>query len=267
MNTAVLGFYEPERRSDVFRWSVAAFVVLAVHLGIVVAYLAWRPEGDQAQAPLVTIEVAPAPVEPPAAAAVSPEMVPSPPDEQELRPPAQPQSPPDTQAMVTPLPESEQPTVELPPPQSPVPMKPPKERPARASEEQRHIKTVHEPRKKSSTATRAQSASAPTSGAASLGSKQAEASWRSQLAAYLARYKRYPPEAEAHHDTGTVRLSFTMDRNGRVLSRHIQGSSGSAALDHEVLAMIERAQPLPAFPPSMPQARMTLVVPIRFSLH
>jgi len=58
-----------------------------------------------------------------------------------------------------------------------------------------------------------------------------------------------------------------MDRNGRVLSRHIEGSSGSAALDHEVLAMIERAQPLPAFPPSMPQTRMTLVVPIRFSLR
>jgi periplasmic protein TonB len=267
MSTALLGFYEPERRGDVFRWSVAAFVVLAVHLGIVVAYLALRPEGDQAQAPLVTIEVAPAPVEPPAAAAVSPEMVPSPPDQQELRPPPQPQSPPDTQAMVTPLPESEQPTVELPPPPKPVPTKPPKERPARASEEQRHTKAVREPRNKSSTATRMQPASAPTSGAASLGSKQAQASWRSQLAAHLARYKRYPPEAEAHHDTGTVRLSFTMDRNGRVLSRHIEGSSGSAALDREVLAMIERAQPLPPFPPSMPQTRMTLVVPIHYSLR
>jgi periplasmic protein TonB len=269
MNTAVLGFYEPERRNDVFRWSVAAFVVLAVHLGIVAAYLALRPEGDQALAPFVAIEVVPAPVESPAAAAAAPEMVSSPPDEQELPPPPQPQSPPNTQAMVTPLPESEQPTVELPPPQKPVPMKPAKERPARASEEQRHTKAVHEPRKKA-TATRTQpvrAASAPTSGAASLGSKQAQVSWRSQLAAHLARYKRYPPEAEAHHDAGTVRLSFTMDRNGRVLSRHLEGSPGSAALDHEVLAMIERAQPLPAFPPSMPQTRMTLVVPIRFSLR
>jgi periplasmic protein TonB len=71
MNTAVHGFYEPERRGDVFRWSVAAFVVLAVHLGIVAAYLALRPEGDQAQAPLIAIEVEPAPAEPPAAAAAS----------------------------------------------------------------------------------------------------------------------------------------------------------------------------------------------------
>ena len=268
MNTAVLGFYEPERRSDAFRWSVAAFVVLALHLAILAAYLVFRPEGDQAQAPLIAIEVAPAPVEPPAAAAVAPEMVPSPPEEQEL-PPPQPQSPPDTQAMVTPSPESEQPTVELPPPPKPAPMKPPKERRAHAPE-QRHIKAEHEPRQKSSTASRTQpsrAASAPTSGAASLGSKEAEASWRSRLAAHIARYKRYPPAAEAHHDTGTVRLSFTMDRNGRVLSRHIAGSSGSATLDQEVLSMIERAQPLPAFPPSMPQTRMTLAIPIHFSMR
>jgi protein TonB len=71
MNTAVHGFYEPERRGDVFRWSVAAFVVLAVHLGIVAAYLALRPEGDRGQAPLIAIVVEPAPVEPPAAAVAS----------------------------------------------------------------------------------------------------------------------------------------------------------------------------------------------------
>jgi hypothetical protein len=64
MNTAVLGFYEPERRSDAFRWSVAASVVSAVHVGIVAAYLAPWAEGDQAQAPLVAVEVAPASVGP-----------------------------------------------------------------------------------------------------------------------------------------------------------------------------------------------------------
>jgi hypothetical protein len=31
--------------------------------------------------------------------------------------------------------------------------------------------------------------------------------------------------------------------------------------------MILRAEPLPAFPPSMPQPRMDLTVPIRFSLR
>ena len=267
MSTAVLGFYEPERRNDAFRWSLAAVVVLAAHLGIVAAYLALRPDPrDRAQAPVIAIEFAPMPVEPAPAIAATPEM--SPPLDEPEPPPPQPQSPPETQAMVAP--EAEQPAVEVPPPPKPVPVEQPKKQPARVPEEQRHVKTVHEPPKKSSTATRAQStrvATAPTSGPAAIGAREAESSWRSQVAAHLARYKRYPAEAEARHDTGTVRLSFTMDRSGRVLSRHIQGSSGSAVLDQEVLSMIARAQPLPAFPPGMPQPRMTLVVPIRFSIR
>jgi periplasmic protein TonB len=265
MNTAVLGFYEPERRSDVFRWSVAAVVVLAAHLGIAAAYLALRPEpGDRAQAPVIAVEFAPAPAEPPPAVEAAPEMVPSPPVD-ELEPPPQPLSPPETQAMVAPLPPAEQPAVEMPPP---VPMEPPKQSPARAPEQQRPVKSVHEPPKKSATATRAQPtrvATAPTSGAAAIGAREAHASWLSELAAHLARYKRYPAEAEARHNTGTVRLSFTMDRGGRVVSRHIEGSSGSGLLDQEALSMVERAQPLPV-PPGMPQTRITLTVPIRFSL-
>jgi periplasmic protein TonB len=266
MNTAVLGFYEPERRSDVFRWSVAAVVVLAAHFGIAAAYLALRPEpGDRAQAPVVAVEFAPAPVEPPPAVEAAPEMVPSPPDEPE--PPPQPQSPPETQAMVAPLPPSEQPAVEIPPPR-PVPTEQPKPSPAHAPEQQRPVKSIHEPPKKPATATRAQPsrvATAPTAGAAAIGARE-HASWLSELAAHLARYKRYPAEAEARHNTGTVRLSFTMDRGGRVVSRHIEGSSGSASLDQEALSMIERAQPLPV-PPSMPQTRITLTVPIHFSLQ
>jgi periplasmic protein TonB len=272
MSTAVVGFYEPEGRSDSFRWSLAAVAVLAAHLGILAAYLALRPDpGDQAQAPVIAVEFEPMPVEPAPAVAAAPEMLPSPPlEEQEPPPPSQPLSPPETQTMVMPLPDSEQPAVEVPPPPKPVPTEQPKEQPTRAPAEQRHIKAVREPPKKPATATRTQparAATAPTSGVTAIGSREAQTSWRSLVAAHLARYKRYPAEAEARHDTGTVRLSFTLDRNGHVLSRHIDGSSGSAVLDREVLSMIERAQPLPAFPPGMPQTRMTLVVPIRFSLR
>ena len=39
---------------------------------------------------------------------------------------------------------------------------------------------------------------------------------------------------------------------------------GVPALDEEVLAMVQRAQPLPAFPPAMTQQSINLVVPIRF---
>jgi protein TonB len=52
-----------------------------------------------------------------------------------------------------------------------------------------------------------------------------------------------------------------------VLARSISKSSGVAALDEEVLAMVQRAQPLPAFPSAMMQQSVNLVVPIRFSLR
>lgn len=269
MNTAALGRFEPERGSEVLRWSLAAGVVFAAHLGVVAAYLALRPEaGDLAQAPVIAVEFAPVPVEP-AAVPAAPDLSPPPPlDQQEPPPLPPPPSPPETQAMLQPLPAPDQPAIELPPPPKPVETERPKEPPVHAPAIQR--RSVHEPTKPSSTAAHAQPqrvATAPNPGVTAAGAREAEASWRGQLAAHLARYKRYPAEAQARHDTGTVRLSFTMDRNGRVLSRRIESGSGSAALDQEVLSMIERAQPLPAFPPSMPQTRMTLVVPIHFSLR
>ena len=83
----------------------------------------------------------------------------------------------------------------------------------------------------------------------------------------LQQFKRYPSEAQSSGEEGVVMLSFSVDRNGRVLAHKIVHSSGYPALDAEVTSMIERAQPLPAFPPSMTQASLDLTVPIRFSLR
>jgi len=51
------------------------------------------------------------------------------------------------------------------------------------------------------------------------------------------------------------------------MSRQIVTGSGYPDLDAEVLTMVERAQPLPAFPASMTQAQQDFSVPIRFSLR
>jgi protein TonB len=91
--------------------------------------------------------------------------------------------------------------------------------------------------------------------------------FESLLVAHLERNKRYPRYSQIRHEQGTVKLRFTMDRTGRVLAAQIVGGSGYPALDEEVLAMIHRAEPLPAFPPEMTQSQLELIVPIRFSLH
>jgi periplasmic protein TonB len=92
-------------------------------------------------------------------------------------------------------------------------------------------------------------------------------SWQTELVRRLEQYKRYPSEAQSRGVEGVVMLSFSVDRNGRVLTREIARSSGHPELDKEVVSMIERAQPLPPFPPSMPEEKLDLTVPIRFSLR
>jgi TonB family protein len=84
---------------------------------------------------------------------------------------------------------------------------------------------------------------------------------------HLEQYKRHPSEAQAHRVEGVVTLNFRVNRNGHVLAREIVRSSGHPELDKEVISMIKRAQPLPPFPPSMPQDQLNLTVPIRFSLR
>jgi periplasmic protein TonB len=92
-------------------------------------------------------------------------------------------------------------------------------------------------------------------------------SWQTELVRRLEQYKRYPSDAQSRGVEGVVMLSFSVDRNGRVLAHDIVRSSGHPELDKEVVSMIERAQPLPPFPPSMPEDKLNLTVPIRFSLR
>ncbi len=92
-------------------------------------------------------------------------------------------------------------------------------------------------------------------------------SWESLLLKHLQEFKNYPYQARQRNEQGVVLLAFSIDRAGHVVSRRIVKSSGYADLDAEVLALVERAQPMPAFPPSMTQAQLDLTVPIRFSLR
>jgi periplasmic protein TonB len=92
-------------------------------------------------------------------------------------------------------------------------------------------------------------------------------SWESLLLKHLQEFKSYPLEARRRNEQGVVLLAFSIDRNGHVVSRRIVKGSGYADLDAEVMALVERAQPMPAFPPSMTEAELNLTVPIRFSLR
>jgi protein TonB len=158
------------------------------------------------------------------------------------------------------LPTSE-PKVETKPEEEPV------EKPQEKPVEQVEQRT---PAPQTTAAPRSERRNAPVARAPNPGSSEARAaiaSWRDLLLARLQRAKRYPAAAEARRAQGTATLSFSLDRHGRVLSQRLVKSSGHADLDQEVLTLLARAQPLPPFPPAMPQSTVQLSVPIRFSVR
>jgi protein TonB len=99
------------------------------------------------------------------------------------------------------------------------------------------------------------------------GAARVAATWETSLVKHLEQFKRYPSDAQSRGEEGVVLLSFTVDRTGHVLAHQVVRSSGHSQLDDEVMSMIERAQPLPPFPAEMPDAKLDLTVPIRFSLR
>ena len=91
--------------------------------------------------------------------------------------------------------------------------------------------------------------------------------YMSALQAWLERHKEYPRRARLRRQEGTALLYFVIDRSGQVLEARLQQTSGHDLLDRAVMAMIERAQPLPSMPDEMRDARLELVVPIEFFLR
>jgi protein TonB len=273
---------------EICRWALAGLIVLAAHLALVATFVLLRkPDASPTGAPVVLVDLAPVPSAPseqpldlpPVVKNVPPQPVE--PDVQPMppEPEAQP-TPPQPQVAALPEPVPVEPPPPVPaaevvlpmPPEKPVERKvepPPKPRevPKReAKPQERPKKKQPPPRTAAGAPTQSTAPASPQAGIASR-SNATDSSWRDRLIAQLQRSKRYPAGAQSRREQGTALLSFTMDRNGRVLSRHIARSSGVAELDAEVMAMVMRAQPLPPFPPSMVQPRMTLTVPIRFSVR
>jgi len=228
---------EDESPRDLFRWTMAAAIVLGIHAGAVACYLFWHQPEEEigADAVIVTVELAP---------------IDSTPDAEQRDVAPAPETMIESKAV--PEPQKEKPTeevkVEQPPDETPTIIPEPAVKPPEKVEEARPPAPVTAQRVKG-------------------GAPRIEPSWQSSLVRQLQRYKRYPSEAQSRSEEGVVLLSFSLDRTGRVLAHRIARSSGFADLDNEVMAMIMRAEPLPAFPASMPQPQLDLTVPIRFSLR
>ena len=253
-------------RSELKRWAIAAAFVLFMHTGLMASYLLFasdEPEGST-DSTAILIDLAPVAVAP---------------SSQEDQAPG----PDAVEAMPTPKP----------PPQAKMEIAEPIEKAEAASdvalplpepkaEEQKKIEDPDKDKAKTEVEQQQQQLPSPRTTAAPRSDRPVEAApvaplygsdtknrditkrWQHLVSARLQQQKRYPTSAEGKRETGTVMLRFQINRDGTVLSRNIIRSSGVAALDQEVLAMLQRAQPMPAFFPGMTQSQMTLTVPVEF---
>ncbi|MGU3494895.1 TonB family protein [Xanthobacteraceae bacterium A53D] len=147
----------------------------------------------------------------------------------------------------------------------PLPSRPP-ERPSRSTAQRRaEAKPAPDARQEAAAPSNAPASSpAPQMADASASASDLPSDWKSRLLTHLNKYKRYPAGARAE---GVTVISFAMDREGQLLGFFVLRSSGDAALDAEAGAMVQRAVPLPAFPPEVMAASLQLTVPVRFNVR
>jgi protein TonB len=86
--------------------------------------------------------------------------------------------------------------------------------------------------------------------------------WRQELIAQIERHKHFPLGAQGR--AGVVRVAFSIDQTGTLISVGVAASSGSASLDDAAIDLIRRAQPFPAPPARLGASVLSFVVPVRY---
>lgn len=246
MTVAVLGSDENRR------WVVAAAIALAAHASMGLAAMAWKSPNDRPiPEPVVLVELPPAS----AGEAMS-----------EPAPASQPEHSPPEQALPFTVP-----TVRAPLPDDAVVVPPEPRRTPSPAMVKPQANPVPDPAPapvRTVSAPTAAASAFPSNGAGeSPKAKKEKANYYAMVSAHLNKRKKYPTEARKAREQGVVKVRFTVDRSGNISNVSITGSSGHAILDQETLALMQRVAPLPAMPDSMVQDKVTISLPIDYSLR
>ncbi|MET1027379.1 MAG: TonB family protein [Dongiaceae bacterium] len=263
-------------RQETLRWGGGLLFVLLAHAAGAASLLDWSQSAPPIEPPPPAIMIdlgmaQPAPPPPAPQASIEPPRV---------MPPAPPQP-----AM---LPQPEMPKVEVPKVESevalaqPKPDKPKVEKkqprrkpkpaetpplPSRQAEkiEQQAAASPAEPAEQMQSQERSDSAARKQESAASAAaSAQAKLTWETQVAAHLIKFRRSP--RMRYRQPMTAYVQVAIDRQGHVLSRQITRSSGDDRLDESAMAMIDRANPLPAPPSDYEDTRLKSInLPVVFT--
>jgi protein TonB len=87
--------------------------------------------------------------------------------------------------------------------------------------------------------------------------------WKKKIVILLVSKRTFPPTAAGH--SGTAKVKFVIDRQGKLISRELVESTGSELLDTAALSMIERTEPFPEPPAEVREDSFAFTVAINFA--
>lgn len=247
----------PWEQNEFQRWLIASVVVVAAHLFATYALLNWPKsiELSSDAPPAVIVDLAPLAVAPDSKnldVAPGPEMMQAQPKQQQ-------------QAKAeekTPVPNLlEKPSEVEVPAAVPEKQEQKKQETQKAQEQKKDQPKAAAPQTTAAPKLNLQKAdrqAAPTAGS-TVESQAAIATWRGAVVAHLNRFKRFPSGAVP----GTAVVAFSIDVAGRVTGARLVSSSGNSTADADAVAMVWRANPVPAPPPSM-GGNVSLSLPVRY---
>ena len=90
-------------------------------------------------------------------------------------------------------------------------------------------------------------------------------SYDQKISALIAKQRFYPPLARSQSLKGNGVVRLRINRDGQIISRNMESSTGNKVLDEAALEMVRRANPLPAVPKNYPSgAYLEFLIPVAY---
>ncbi|WP_417450172.1 TonB family protein [Kordiimonas sp.] len=91
--------------------------------------------------------------------------------------------------------------------------------------------------------------------------------WQRDIVKKIIKTHIYPRSAIAREIEGSAKVQVTIDRSGKITGYDIVEPSGQAQLDKVIPKMMEKLDPLPSPPASLPDGNLSFVIPIAWRLQ
>jgi len=92
-------------------------------------------------------------------------------------------------------------------------------------------------------------------------------SWQGKVVKLVAKKQTYPRAAMRNELEGKAKVKLSIDRSGSINDFEIIEPTGHDALDSSVPKLVERLNPLPAPPASLPDSNLSFVLPLTWQIQ